>query len=74
MHIAGSGLETPRYYQEKARQCLRLMRNCLDNTAIETLTRLAQEYGAMAEALKQKESTETTPQPVAVEEQDGPDL
>ena len=52
--------ESPRYYEERAQQCLRLGRHCLDYHANEALARLAEEYGAMAEALRRKEVVQET--------------
>jgi len=47
---------TAEQYEEKAAQCLRLVRTCVDKAAIKALRKLAEEYTAMAEAIRVKEA------------------
>jgi len=55
------GEETAEWYEEKAAQCIRLARSCIDSAALRTLMKLAGEYLAMAAALRRKEDDEEAP-------------
>jgi hypothetical protein len=46
----------PEYYDEKAQQCQRLLRQCLDPSAVEALKKLAREYDLMARTLRTKQT------------------
>ena len=66
MYSIDPAIASPRYYEERVQQCLRLGRHCLDYHAIEALARLAEEYGAMAEALRRKEVVQETSGSVSI--------
>jgi hypothetical protein len=50
--MARNSQSAAEFYEEKARQCLRLTRACIDPGAIKALKKLAQEYTAIAAALR----------------------
>lgn len=56
----GGGSKVAEYYEKKAEQCLRLVRECIDAVAIAALRKLAAEYLAMAEAIRSKETDDPT--------------
>jgi hypothetical protein len=49
---------TPEYYDEKAQHCFNLIRSCRDARALSALKKLAEEYTAMAAALRRKDAEE----------------
>jgi hypothetical protein len=49
---------TPEHYDEKAQQCLDLMRSCVNPRALKALQQLADEYTGMAQALRHKGAEE----------------
>ena len=49
---------TPGHYDEKVQQCIKMMRNCTNVRAVKALQRLAEDYAAMAAALRRKDAGE----------------